>query len=142
MVCSAFHVPPYKIGVGPMPSYNNIQALNVEYYSQALQVLIESAELAMDEGLRTGEGLGVEFDVSDLLRMDTDTQVKTSKEAVSAGIMTPNEARQRLNLRPVQGGETPWLAAAELADGAAGRAHAADVGQSQSGAGRYAGAGR
>jgi hypothetical protein len=63
----------------------------------------------MDEGLRTGEGLGVEFDVSDLLRMDTDTQVRTSKEAVSAGIMAPNEARYRLNLRPVQGGETPWL---------------------------------
>jgi phage portal protein BeeE len=34
VVCSTYHVPPYKIGVGALPSYNNVQALNVEYYSQ------------------------------------------------------------------------------------------------------------
>src|SRR5690606_8291640 len=34
VVCSTYHVPPYKIGVGTMPTYNNIQSLNVEYYSQ------------------------------------------------------------------------------------------------------------
>src|SRR4029077_18585898 len=37
VVCSVYHVPPYKVGVGALPSYNNVQALNVEYYSQALQ---------------------------------------------------------------------------------------------------------
>src|SRR5690606_10607762 len=45
VVCSTFHVPPYKVGVGEMPKYDNIQALNVQYYSQCLQVLIESIEL-------------------------------------------------------------------------------------------------
>src|SRR5690606_32392209 len=30
VVCSTFHVPPYKIGVGQMPAYNNIQSLNIE----------------------------------------------------------------------------------------------------------------
>ena len=109
VVCSVFHVPMYKIGLGAMPTYNNIQALNVEYYSQALQVLLESAELAMDEGLKTGEGLGVEFDVSDLLRMDEMTQINVAKEGVGAGIMKPNEARRRINLRPVEGGDTPYL---------------------------------
>jgi HK97 family phage portal protein len=109
VVCSVFHVPLYKIGIGPMPAYNNIQALNTEYYSQALQMLIESAELAMDEGLRTGEGLGTEFDICDLLRMDEMTQINVAKEGVGAGIMKPNEARRRMNLRPVEGGDTPYL---------------------------------
>jgi HK97 family phage portal protein len=109
VVCSVFHVPLYKIGIGPMPAYNNVQALNTEYYSQALQMLIESAELAMDEGLKTGEGLGVEFDVCDLLRMDEMTQINVAKEGVGAGIMKPNEARRRLNLKPVEGGDTPYL---------------------------------
>jgi HK97 family phage portal protein len=109
VVCSVFHVPMYKIGLGAMPTYNNIQALNVEYYSQALQVLIEAAELAMDEGLRTGEQLGTEFDISDLLRMDEMTQITVAKEGVGAGVVKPNEARRRMNLKPVEGGDTPYL---------------------------------
>jgi HK97 family phage portal protein len=107
VVCSTFHVPPYKIGIGQMPSYNNIQALNVEYYSQALQILIESAELAMDEGLAVKDPQGTEFDLSDLLRMDTVTQTTAARDAVAAGIMSPNEARFRLNLVPVEGGDSP-----------------------------------
>jgi HK97 family phage portal protein len=109
VVCSVFHVPLYKIGIGPLPAYNNIQALNTEYYSQALQKLIEDAELCMDEGLKTGEGLGTEFDIYDLLRMDEMTQIQVAKEGVSAGILKPNEARRRINLKPVEGGDTPYL---------------------------------
>jgi HK97 family phage portal protein len=109
VVCSVFHVPLYKVGAGPTPPYNNIQALNTEYYSQALQMLIESAELAMDEGLKTGDGLGTEFDICDLLRMDEMTQITVAKEGVSAGIYSPNEARKRSNLPPVEGGDTPYL---------------------------------
>lgn len=78
MVCSTFHVPPYKIGIGQMPTYNNIQSLNLQYYSEALQILIESAELCLDEGLGIGEGVrnggheyGTEFDLDGLLRMDS-----------------------------------------------------------------------
>ena len=50
-VCSCFHVPPYMIGVGPAPTYNNIEALNQHYYSQCLQVLMEEIEVLLDEGL-------------------------------------------------------------------------------------------
>jgi len=82
VVCSTYHVPPYKIGVGTMPTYANIQSLNVEYYSQCLQKHIEDIELCLDEGLGIGEGvsvngqtLGVEFDVDNLLRMDSATQM-------------------------------------------------------------------
>jgi phage portal protein BeeE len=55
VVCSTYHVPPYKIGIGAMPVYNNVQALNTEYYSQCLQVLIEAIELCLDEGLGMAE---------------------------------------------------------------------------------------
>ena len=44
VICSVYHVPPYKIGVGTLPSYNNVQALNTEYYSQCLQKHIEDIE--------------------------------------------------------------------------------------------------
>jgi HK97 family phage portal protein len=71
IVCSTFHVPPYKIGIKDFPARMDLQAMNVEYYSQSLQSLIEAAELCLDEGLNTGNGLGVEFDIEGLLRMDT-----------------------------------------------------------------------
>jgi HK97 family phage portal protein len=111
VVCSTYHVPPYKIGVGPLPSYNNVQALNVEYFSQGLQSLIEEAEECLDEGLGIGwgVGLGTEFDVDNLLRMDTMTQVTAERDAVGAGIKSPNESRKRFDLPPVEGGDSPYL---------------------------------
>lgn len=107
VVCSTYHVPPYKIGVGSLPSYNNVQALNTEYYSQCLQVLIESIELCLDEGLATGETLGTEFDIDNLLRMDSVTQMQVLKD--SAGILSPNEQRAKLDRKPQPGGESPML---------------------------------
>lgn len=109
VVCSTYHVPPYKIGIGQMPTYNNVQSLNIEYYSQCLQRLIEDIELCLDEGLGMGENIGTEFDVDNLLRMDTTALINAEKEAVSAGIKAPNEARKRLDLKPVPGGNSPYL---------------------------------
>ncbi|TDX72606.1 HK97 family phage portal protein [Neorhizobium sp. R1-B] len=107
VVCSTYHVPPYKIGLGPMPTNNNVQSLNVEYYSQCLQVLLESIELCLDEGLGTGETIGTEFDTDNLLRMDSVTQMDMLDK--SKGIMAPNEQRKRLDLKPVAGGDSPML---------------------------------
>lgn len=107
VVCSTYHVPPYKIGVGAMPSHNNIQSLNVEYYSQCLQVLLESIELCLDEGLGMGESIGTEFDTDNLLRMDSVTQMEVLDK--SKGIMSPNEQRKKLELKPKAGGDSPML---------------------------------
>jgi len=110
VVCSTFHVPPYMIGVGALPSYNNIEALNQQYYSQALQAPIEAAELLIDEGLGLVQaGYGVEFDLENLLRMDTAARYKAHTDAIGGGWLAPNEARKKEDLRPVAGGETPYM---------------------------------
>jgi HK97 family phage portal protein len=111
VVCSVYHVPPYKVGVGALPSYNNVQALNVEYYSQALQSHIEEIEELLDHALGIGwaESLGTEFDTDTLLRMDSTTQTTVIRDAVGAGVMSPNEGRSKLDLKPVTGGESPYL---------------------------------
>lgn len=114
-VCTCFHVPAYMVGVGPPPNYNNIEALNQQYYSQCLQILIESKELVLDEGFGlapdkvNGRRLGTEFDIDDLLRMDSATLMTTVKDGVGAGIFSPNEGRKKFNLSPKQGGESPYL---------------------------------
>jgi HK97 family phage portal protein len=108
-VCSVFHVPPYKIGIGPVPTYQNAEVLNQIYYSDCLQALLESIEVLLDEGLATLPKYGTEFDLDDLLRMDSATKMKTAGEGVKAGIYSPNEARRKFNLNKVTGGESPYL---------------------------------
>lgn len=111
-VCTAFHVPPYMIGVGDMPTYTNIEALNQQYYTQCLQAQIESIELCLDEGLGLTQHkehtYGVEFDLDDLLRMDTATKVKTVTEGLK-GLFTVNEGRKKFDLKKIKGGDTVYL---------------------------------
>lgn len=108
MVCTAFKVPPYKVNVGPPPAYNNVEALDQQYYGQCLQIHIESIELLLDEGLglvdaKTERPIGTEFELDDLMRMDSATLVATLESGKN--IYTPNEQRKRLNLSPVTGGD-------------------------------------
>lgn len=108
-ICSVFKVPPYKVYVGPMPTYQNAEVLDRIYYSGCLQRLIESIEAELDEGLSLSRMLRTEFDLDDLMRMDTALKMKTAAEGVKGGFMSPNEARKKFNLAPVDGGESPYL---------------------------------
>jgi HK97 family phage portal protein len=109
-VASVFGVPAYKIGVGNLPSYENVEALDQQYYSQCLQIHIEQIELCLDEGLGlAGSNMGTVFDLDGLLRMDTASKVRASSEAIKAGFMAPNEARLKFDLAPVAGGDTPYM---------------------------------
>lgn len=108
--CTAFKVPGYKVGIGSAPTYNNIEALNQEYYSQTLQNPIESIELLLDEGLEIRRPMGTEFDLDDLLRMDTPSRVKAAADSIGSGGMSPDEARKKyFGLGRVAGGATPYL---------------------------------
>lgn len=107
-VCSTFHVPTFMAGVGAMPTYNNVEALWQQYYSQCLQIHIESIELCLDEGLELKAPFGTEFDIDALLRMDKATQIKALVEGLK-GIYTPDEARGKLGLGPKPGGNQVYL---------------------------------
>jgi len=108
-VCTAYGVPPFKIGIGATPAYNNIQALNQIYFSDAVQIHVESIELLQDEALGLAPNKGTEFELENLLRMDTLTITNVLAEQVKNGIRAPNEARLILNLGPVPGGKSPYL---------------------------------
>jgi len=108
-VCRVFGVPPYKIGVGPMPAYDNINALDQKYYSETLQELIECIELLMDEGIGLPNRFKTEFDLRQLIRMDEKTRAEILGNEIKAGYKSPNEARAEVGLEPVEGGDTPYL---------------------------------
>jgi len=109
VVCGVYRVPAYKVGVGEFPKYDNISALDNQYYSQCLQIHIESIEELLGEHLGLDAKHKIEFDLSDLLRMDPTSQIEFEANAVGAGIKAPNESRKALNLSPVAGGDSPFL---------------------------------
>ena len=108
-VCSCFHVPAYMIGVGPPPPYANVEPLLQQYYSQCIQSLLTSFEAVLDRGLEfKTPSIGVEFDITDLLWMDTATRTKAAADAIGGTVMSPNEARWRyFGLGSVPGGASP-----------------------------------
>lgn len=108
-VARAFAMPLYKIGAGPMPTANNVQALQQQYHSDCLQVHIEALEMCLDEGLDLPDGLRVECDLDGLLRMDSLTLVDVLTKAVGGALMSPDEARLKMNLPPTPGGRAVYL---------------------------------
>jgi len=109
MICTAFHVPPSKVGVTTAANGVTAAQENQKYYSDCVQILCEEYEACMDDGLALPDRYGVELDVDGLLRLDMGTLVETLSAAVGGGIMTPNAAMLKLNQPPVEGGDTVYL---------------------------------
>lgn len=108
-ICSVFHVPAYMVGVGEPPTYNNIEALTIQYYTQCLQDLVQSMEELLNAGLNIQPRFRIRLDLDELFRMDQSTLVKMLNDGVGGGWMAPDEARKKFNLPPVPGGEYPYL---------------------------------
>lgn len=114
-VCGAFGVPPYLVDIGPPPPYANFEPLLLKYHSQCIQSLTTNFEKAHDKGLGLvekveGRQLGTEFDIDDLIWMDTATRVTSAKTSIDSGGMSPDEARRKyFGLGPVPGGDTPYM---------------------------------
>lgn len=109
-IAAVHHVPGYMVGVGPLPSYNNVEALGQQYYSQCLQYYFEAIELCLTEGLEVEDaGYEVEFDIDSLTRMDSVQRMEVATKGVIGGVFKPNEARGKFNLPPVKGGDRVYL---------------------------------
>jgi HK97 family phage portal protein len=107
-ICTAFGIPAFMVGAKDPPNYQNAELLDLQYYKQCLQSLIEHIELILSEGLGLiSAGYRAEFDLTGLFRMDSQTQITVLAEAVSKGILSPNEARRVLGYVDVTGGESP-----------------------------------
>ena len=108
MVCTAYHVPGYKVGIGATPTYQNAEVLNQIYYDTCLQPLVQAIEASLTEGLELPQkGFVLNLNEDDLLRMDKLAQVEYAAKGVERAIFAPNEARAMFNRAPVKGGESP-----------------------------------
>lgn len=108
IVCTAFNVPAFKVGIGAAPS-GTVEFLNAKYFSDCLQAYIESIENLLNEELETPTNVILEFDTRSLFRMDSNAKMTYLKEGTGSGILTPNEARADLGYQAVEGGDSPMI---------------------------------
>ena len=109
IVCTAFSVPAFKIGLGTMPGGLKPSDLNELYYSDCLQPLLEAIENLLNENLDLEPEVEVEFNLKGLIRMDSTSQMAYLNIGISSSIISPNEARAELGYSPVDGGDSPMI---------------------------------
>jgi HK97 family phage portal protein len=108
-IASAFGVKPYQVGDYTKSSYASAEAQQLSFLVDTLLYIVKQYEEEIGYKLLTATeeaaGYHVKFNTAVILRADQQTQINTLSAAVSSFLMTPNEARERLDLPSKPGGD-------------------------------------
>ena len=108
-IASAFGVKPYQVGDYTKSSYASAEAQQLSFLIDTLLYIVKQYEEELTYKLLTdaevANGYHVKFNVGVILRADQKTQIETLSTAVSNFLMSPNEARERLDLPSKEGGD-------------------------------------
>lgn len=107
-ICQPFGIPPFKVGLGTIPSGLGVDAINQLYYDDALQSPIQAMETLLTEGLNATP-YKVDMDESVLMRMDAGKKADYHRTLIDGSIETINDARLEFNLPPLEGGDTVYM---------------------------------
>ena len=108
-IASAFGIKPYQIGDYTKSSYASAEAQQLSFYVDTLLYIVKQYEeeitykLLSDQDIR--DGLYFKFNIDVILRADFATKINTLSTAVNSFLMTPNEARGKLDLERKDGGD-------------------------------------
>jgi HK97 family phage portal protein len=103
-------VPPPLVGDLSHGSVTSTETLISAWLAISLGGLIERFERALDRlfGLN-GSTDWIDLDVTALLRTDLAARMEAYSKGVQGGVLTPNDARRREGLTPVDGGDQTFL---------------------------------
>lgn len=108
-IAAAMGVKPYQIGDYNKSSYASAEAQQLSFLVDTLMFNIKHYEEEIGYKLLTdteeANGYHAKFNTAVILRADQQTQINTLSAAVSNFLMTPNEARERLDLPAKEGGD-------------------------------------
>ena len=108
-IASAFGVKPYQVGDYSKSSYASAEAQQLSFLVDTLLFIVKQYEEEIGYKLLSdqeeADGYHSKFNTAVMLRADQKTQIDTLSSAVSNFLMTPNEARERLDLPAKEGGD-------------------------------------
>lgn len=108
-IASAFGIKPYQIGDYTKSSYASAEAQQLSFYVDTLLYIVKQYEEELTYKLLSedeiAKGYHFKFNIDVILRADFATKVTTLSTAVNSFLMTPNEARAKLDLEAKEGGD-------------------------------------
>ncbi len=109
-ICRIFNVPPHMIQELERATFNNIEHLSRQFYTGTLVPWITRLEATLDHCLLTRAerkaGYRIRHNAEGLLRGDLASRSDSYQKQISAGVMTPNEARALEDRPPMEGGDS------------------------------------
>lgn len=108
-IASAFGIKPYQIGDYTKSSYASAEAQQLSFYVDTLLYIIKQYEEELSYKLLTSDevanGYHFKFNIDVIMRSDFATKVNTLSTATNSFLMTPNEARSKMDLPNLPGGD-------------------------------------
>lgn len=108
-IASAFGVKPYQVGDYTKSSYASAEAQQLSFLVDTLLYNVKQYEEEIGYKLLSDaeevDGYHSKFNTGVLLRADQKTQIETLRSAVNGFLMTPNEAREKIDLPAKDGGD-------------------------------------
>lgn len=108
-IAAAFGIKPNQINDYEKSSYASSEAQQLAFYVDTLLYIIKQYEEEICNKLLSDEeianGYNAKFNISVILRADSEKQTQSLKEAVQGSLRTPNEARAMLDLPARPGGD-------------------------------------
>lgn len=104
-VAAAFGIKPVQIGDLTKSSYASAEAQQLSFLVDTLLYIIKQYEEEIDCKILDSTGCYAKFNVDVILRADFRNKVETLATAVNSFLLTPNEARQKLDKGSLPGGD-------------------------------------
>ncbi len=108
-ICRVFGVPPPLVGDLSHATLNNAETLIQHFLAISLGSYLEHIERTFDKLFNLSLPDYVELDTQALLRTDFAGRIEALQKGVNGGIFTPNEARRREGMSPIEGGDAVYM---------------------------------
>lgn len=112
-ICRIFGVPPFKVFHFNKMTYDNMEAMKVEFAESCILPIVIQLEQEINNKAFTPTDklrkIFVKLEIKSLLRADLKSQAEYFSKMVSIGAMNINEVRELNDLNPVAGGDTPLI---------------------------------
>ena len=114
-IALVFGVPAQLIGASDTQTYNNMAEARLALYEETIIPLLHHLESDLNEWLVPlfGDDIELKYDIDGIPAISERRRLVTDNilRAVNEGVLTRNEARERLNLDPISGGDEIYIPA-------------------------------
>jgi HK97 family phage portal protein len=104
-IARIFRIPPHLLGHLDKATFSNIEQQSLDFVMHSLRPWLIRWEQECNTKLLAGTDFFCEFSIDGLLRGDMMARAQYYSTLIAARVISPNEAREKENLNPVEGGD-------------------------------------